>query len=100
MNKYYINSNNGDYIIEMDGKYSITILSHKDENDKYVSQTTTTLTKGQFLAIEGFVPIKQKKLFSMGRYHKNKSLAKNEKRTIIPTVQEIRDNTLTKILKK
>ena len=101
MINYYINSNNGDYITEDTDKevYIIHLIARCDEAGKYISGKMEILTKSQFLSIKGFVPIKKKKLFSQDRHHKSYLLAR-EPRTEIPSIQDIRDTRLDKILKK
>lgn len=85
--KSYINSNNGDFIIEMDGNYTI----HFHDNSSSVK-----ISHDQFIHMKGFVPIKYNKLFHRKRKSYGKTLKGGIKdvkyiRTHIPTLSDIRN---------
>jgi hypothetical protein len=62
---YWINSNSGDYIHQYpDGTYILNLVSRKDSNGNYLPYERIQLTTSQVNTIKGFVPIKEKRLFS------------------------------------
>lgn len=105
---YWVNSNNGDYIIEDDGKYTLVLLARKINNITLYPERIT-LTELQFKNIKGFVPIKQKKLFNnLSRWGKIFSgpiyaptLSDGTKgqpnRTNPPSIAEIREHLLKEL---
>jgi hypothetical protein len=60
---YWINSNTGDYINECDGVYRLYLRSRWVDN-QYLNSEIIEISKIQFDVIKGFIPIKEKKLFS------------------------------------
>jgi hypothetical protein len=60
---YWVNSNTGDYITENNGQYKLHLLS-RYYGREFSPSETIIITKLQFNNVKGFVPIKQKKLFS------------------------------------
>lgn len=102
MNKYWINSNTGDFIIQItDNKYKL-ILIDRFINGQYLPSEIVTLTPSQFETIKGFVPIKQKKIKSAiksGKYAP--TLTDGTKgdsyRVEVPSISDSREDILKKI---
>lgn len=100
--KFWINSNSGDVISEKDGVYTL-ILIHRYDNGCVLPSEIIKLTKSQFLAIKGFVPIKRKKIKSRANFKKYAPTlpdgSKGEsKRVQVPTKSEARQMVLNLIL--
>lgn len=108
---YWINSNSGDYITEKDGQYKLHLLprwagEYLDYNN-FLKPEIIDLTPIQFESIKGFIPIKEKKLFSRlnslreagRRYAPTLSDGTKGKatRAEVPTIQESRDQRLKKL---
>jgi len=100
---FWINSNTGDYIQEIDGVYTLTLLSRMVDG-QYLHCENVKLTPQQFSVIKGFIPIKQKKLFSRGRSYPNRyaptatgGVRGKAERVSIPTVAEARDIVLKEL---
>lgn len=107
---YWINSNSGDYITENNGKYELILLPRwagdYGDYDNYLKYETIELTPIQFESIKGFIPIKQKKLFSrLNKFNDRKryapTLSDGTKgkaiRTEVPTIQESREYRLKEL---
>lgn len=103
--KYWINSNSGDIIINIDhNKYKL-ILVAKVLKDKYIPGEILDLKPIQFFSIKGFVPIKEKKV---RKYVKNrkygltlKNGTKGDPEIIkIPTLIESRELIIDKLIFK
>lgn len=103
--KYWINSNSGDYIFDDNNVITLCLISRYDEDEgKYIPTKYIKITPAEFSALKGFVPIKYKKLF----IHRNKKEytptdkggAKGKsKRIDVPTKSDVRNSTITQILK-
>ena len=107
---YWINSNSGDYITEDNGNYKLNLLprwvgEYGDYNN-YLKHEEIELTESQFHSIKGFIPIKQKKLFSrLGKFNERKryapTLSDGSKgksiRVDIPSVQDARQQRLKEL---
>ena len=101
---YWINSNSGDWIRQHpDGTYILHLVSRKDQNGNYLSYEMIQLTPAQVSTIKGFIPIKEKKLFSRtaGLDRRDKwapTLSDGTKgqseRAKVPQVEDIRDSRL------
>lgn len=109
MIKFWVNSNSGDYVSHNDitGEWKLSLISRVIDN-YYYPQETIDITEVQFNSLKGFVPIKQKKLFSSRRlgsynsyntYAPTKSDGKKGKseRTIIPNISDVRDSRLSEL---
>ena len=107
---YWINSNSGDYITEDNGQYKLHMLPRwagdYGDYEKYLQHETIDLTPIQFESIKGFIPIKQKKLFSrLNKFNDRKryapTLSDGTKgkaiRTEVPTIQESREYRLKEL---
>lgn len=100
--KYWINSNTGDFIIQIeDNKYKLILIDRIIEG-KWLPSEVVTLTPSQFETIQGFVPIKQKKIktsLRSGKYAP--TLSNGEKgesyRVEVPTISQSRDDILKKM---
>ncbi len=99
---YWVNSNSGDYIVEDGGQYRLYLLARYVDN-KYVPSEIIELSSLQFKVIKGFIPIKEKKLFSrLSEFNRRKKYAptlsdgtKGEsERVKVPTVAEAREKIL------
>lgn len=99
MKKYWINSNTGDFIIEINhNKYKL-ILIDRVIDGKYLPSEIVNLTPSQFETIKGFIPIKSKKIKSSLKKRKFETL-KNKNKTYqlkIPTISESRQYIINKI---
>lgn len=107
---YWINSNSGDYITEKDGQYKLHMLprwigDHGDY-ENFLKPETIEITPIQFESIKGFIPIKQKKLFSrLNKFNDRKRYAPTlpdgtkgkAMRVEIPTIQEAREYRLKEL---
>jgi hypothetical protein len=104
---YWINSNSGDYIIEDGGQYRLYLLARWIENqfgmNEFQKSEVIELTKLQFNTIKGFIPIKEKKLFSRlntwtpgKRYAPTLSDGSKGRsvRVEVPTIQDSREQRL------
>jgi hypothetical protein len=104
---YWVNSNSGDYIVEDGGQYRLYLLARWVENqsgmNEFQKSEVVELTQSQFNSIKGFVPIKEKKLFSrLNTWNPGKRYAPTlsdgtkgkSTRVDIPTVQDIREQRL------
>lgn len=67
MIKSWINSNTGDFIIERPDGVLILNLISRYEDGKYLFFESKTLTEVEFNKLQGFVPIKYKKICNMNR---------------------------------
>lgn len=104
---YWINSNSGDWIRQnTDGRYVLHLVSRKDKDGKYLPYEIIELTESQVSAIKGFIPIKEKKLFSRtaGVDKRDKwapTLSDGTKghseRTTVPQIEDIRDSRLKEL---
>ena len=99
---YWINSNSGDYIVEDGGQYRLHLLSRWVDNVFQPSEIIE-LTQAQFESIKGFIPIKEKKLFSrLNTFNPGKRYAPTlsdgtkgkSTRVEVPTVQDAREQRL------
>ena len=91
--RFWINSNSGDYISEVNGIYKLHQISRCD-GDEFYGSITTEISIIQFQSLKGFIPIKAKKLGTrlregMKRY--------SSKRVELPTIQDSRNERLNKI---
>ena len=109
MIKYWVNSNSGDYVTHNDntGDWRLSLISRFYEDQWYPSESIS-ITETQFLSLKGFVPIKEKKLFSgrrLGNYNVYNTYAPTKsdgtkgegERTKVPTMSEIRDIRLKEL---
>ena len=107
---YWINSNSGDYITEDNGQYKLNMLPRwvgdYGDYDNYLKHETIELTPIQFESIKGFIPIKQKKLFSrLNKFNDRKryapTLSDGTKgkavRVEVPTIQDAREHRLKEL---
>ena len=104
---YWINSNSGDWIrLHPDGKYILHLVARRDYYGNYQPYEMIELTPAQVSAIKGFVPIKEKRLFSRtaGVDRRDKwapTLSDGTKgfseRTVVPSQQDIRDSRLKEL---
>lgn len=107
---YWINSNSGDYITEDKGDYKLHLLprwvGEYGDYKNYLKHETIELTQGQFVSMKGFLPIKEKKLFSrLNKFNDRKryapTLSDGTKgkaiRTEVPTIQEAREHRLKEL---
>ena len=99
---YWINSNSGDYIVEDGGQYRLYLLARWVDNEFQQSEVIE-LIQSQFDTIKGFVPIKEKKLFSrLNTFNPGKryapTLSDGTKgksiRVEVPSVQDAREQRL------
>ena len=99
---YWINSNSGDYICEDNEVYRLYLLSRWIDN-KYVPSEVIEITKSQFESLKGFIPIKEKKLFSRLNQPKRYALTLSDgkkgepERIKIPTLSEARQSILKEL---
>ena len=99
---YWINSNSGDYICEDNEVYRLYLLSRWIDN-KYVPSEVVEITKSQFESLKGFIPIKEKKLFSRLNQPKRYALTLSDgkkgepERIKIPTLSEARQSILKEL---
>lgn len=100
--KYWINSNSGDYMSEKDGKYHLYLIGRWVDNF-YLFSEKIELNQSQFDSIKGFIPIKEKKLFSRSNTLKKyaPTLSDGTKgkstRVEVPTVQDSREQRLKEL---
>ena len=107
---YWINSNSGDYITEENGQYKLNLLprwaGEYDDYSNYLKHETLELTKAQFESMKGFLPIKEKKLFSrLNKFNDRKryapTLSDGSKgkavRVEVPTIQDAREQRLKEL---
>jgi hypothetical protein len=67
MIRSWINSNTGDFIIErLDGTLILNLIS-RYEDGRYLFFETKTITELEFNKLQGFVPVKYKKIRNMDR---------------------------------
>jgi len=109
MVKFWVNSNSGDYVThntETD-EWRLSLITRFYE-DKWYQHEYINITEAQFLSLKGFLPIKEKKLFSsrrLGNYNVYNTYAptisdgtKGEgERTKVPTISEVRDIRLKEL---
>jgi len=102
---YWINSNSGDYIQEYNGIYTLILIPRKVDGE-YLPYEKMQLTNAQFLSIKGFIPIKEKRLFSrtagydkVGKWAPTKSDGTKGKseRAKVPGVSDLRDFRLKEL---
>ena len=102
---YWINSNSGDYIVEDGGQYRLHLLSRWVDNVFQPSEIIE-LTQAQFESMKGFIPIKEKKLFSrLSTFNPGKRYAPTlsdgtkgkSTRVEVPTVQDAREQRLKEL---
>lgn len=109
MIKYWVNSNSGDYVTNdtETGEWRLSLITRFYEGQWYQSEWIH-ITETQFLSLKGFVPIKEKKLFSgrrLGNYNVYNTYAPTKsdgtkgegERTKVPTIEEIRDIRLKEL---
>jgi hypothetical protein len=108
---YWVNSNSGDYITENKGKYVLNLLprwvGEYGDYENYLRSDLIELTPIQFESMRGFIPIKEKKLFSRlnsfreagRRYAPTLSDGSKGKatRVEVPTIQEARELRLKEL---
>ena len=107
---YWINSNSGDYITEDNGDYKLYLLprwvGEYGDYNTYLKHETLEITQAQFESIKGFLPIKEKKLFSrlnkfndLRRYAPTLSDGTKGKavRVEVPTIQDARQQRLKEL---
>jgi hypothetical protein len=107
---YWVNSNSGDYITENNGKYKLHMLPRwvGDYGDygNFLRDDLIELTPIQFESMRGFIPIKEKKLFSrLNKFNSRKryapTLSDGSKgkatRVEVPTIQEARELRLKEL---
>ena len=99
---YWVNSNSGDYIVEDGGQYRLYLLARWVDN-VFQKSEIIELTQSQFNTIKGFIPIKEKKLFSrLNTFNPGKRYAPTlsdgtkgkSTRVEVPTVQDAREQRL------
>ena len=103
----WINSNSGDYVVlDKSGKYRVNLLSRYDEYSNYIPSDSFEITTIQFKSLKGFIPIKEKKLWTRlhrmnteGRFRPtleggHKGMAK---RAEVPTLEEAREMILKEL---
>lgn len=109
MIKYWVNSNSGDYVThdtETD-EWRLYLITRFYEGQWYQSERID-ITETKFLSLRGFVPIKEKKLFSgrrLGNYNVYNTYAPTKsdgtkgegERTKVPTMSELRDIRLKEL---
>ncbi len=101
---YYINSNTGDYISEDKDVINLHLIS-RIVDGVWLMPESIKLTKTQFSVLKGFVPIKEKKLFSRKRWTNQKIYAPTlsdgtkgkSERIQLPTQAEVRDEILKQL---
>jgi hypothetical protein len=102
---YWINSNSGDYIVEDGGQYRLYLLA-RWTGGVFQSSEIIELTQSQFESMKGFIPIKEKKLFSRlntfnpgERYAPTLSDGSKGKsiRVEVPSIQDVRQQRLKKL---
>jgi hypothetical protein len=109
MIKFWVNSNSGDYVShdEKNGEWRLSLISRVIDNC-YYSHESINITETQFKSLKGFVPIKEKKLFSskrLGNYNVYNTYAPTKsdgtkgegERTKVPTISEVRDIRLKEL---
>jgi len=109
MLKYWVNSNSGDYVIHNTetGEWRLSLIARFYEDEWYPHELID-ITESQFLALKGFLPIKEKKLFSsrrLGNYNiwntysptKSDGTKGQGERTKVPTISEVRDIRLKEL---
>jgi hypothetical protein len=107
---YWINSNSGDYITEDNGQYKLHMLPRwvgdYGDYENFLNGDTIDLTPIQFESIKGFIPIKEKKLFSrLNKFNERKRYAPTlsdgtkgkATRVEVPTIQEAREQRLKEL---
>ena len=107
---YWINSNSGDYITEDNGQYKLHMLPRwvgdYGDYENFLKPETIELTPIQFESIKGFIPIKEKKLFSrLNKFNDRKRYAPTlsdgtkgkAMRVEVPTIQESREQRLKEL---
>ena len=107
---YWINSNSGDYITEDNGDYKLHLLprwvGEYGDYKNYLQHETLELTQAQFESMKGFLPIKEKKLFSrMSKFSDRRryapTLSDGTKgkaiRVEVPTIQDARESRLKEL---
>lgn len=107
---YWINSNSGDYITENNGQYHLHLLARwvgeSGDYKSYLHHEVIEITQAQFSAMKGFLPIKEKKLFSrtsgiskVGKYAPTLSDGTKGKSTRVklPSIQEVREQRLKEL---
>lgn len=99
MSKYWVNSNTGDWICKDEDKITICLLGRSTKN-YYLPIEYFEITEAQFNSLRGFIPIKEKKLFSRSRYNNYRATygytdSNGDKyigdRVEVPTLSELRD---------
>jgi hypothetical protein len=102
---YWINSNSGDYIVEDGGQYRLHLLARWVDNVFQPSEIIE-LTQAQFESIKGFIPIKEKKLFSrLNTFNPGKRYAPTlsdgtkgkATRVEVPSIQDVRQQRLKEL---
>ena len=109
MIKYWVNSNSGDYVTHdtETGEWRLYLITRFYEGQWYQSELIN-ITETQFLSLKGFLPIKEKKLFSgrrLGNYNVYNTYAPTKSdgtkgegiRTKVPTMSELRDIRLKEL---
>jgi hypothetical protein len=97
--KWWVNSNTGDYIKDDNGVYKLYLIPRYIDSN-YLPGESIDITQSQFKSLKGFVPIKEKNLFS-----RNRNLSKysptlsggikgNSERIKVPEIHEIRDEII------
>lgn len=103
---YYINSNTGDYISEDKDKDIIKLhLISRVVDGVWLIPESIKITKTQFSVLKGFIPIKQKKLFSRKSWMNQNKYAPTlsdgtkgkSERVKLPTQSEVRDEILKQL---
>ena len=109
MIKYWVNSNSGDYVTHNaeTGEWRLSLITRFYNGEWYPSELIN-ITETQFLSLKGFLPIKEKKLFSsrrLGNYNiyntysptKSDGTKGEGVRTKVPTISELRDIRLKEL---
>jgi hypothetical protein len=107
---HWINSNSGDYITEDNGHYQLHLLhrwgGEYGDYTNYLKSEIIELSQSQFESMKGFIPIKEKKLFSRlnkfgDRIRYAPTLSDGSKgkavRVEVPTIQDAREQRLKEL---
>jgi hypothetical protein len=107
---FWINSNSGDYITEDNGLYQLHLLprwvGEYGDYNTYLKSEMIELTQSQFKSMKGFLPIKEKKLFSrLNKFNDRRRYAPTlsdgtkgkATRVEVPTIQDVRQQRLKEL---
>ena len=107
---HWINSNSGDYITEENGQYKLHLLprwiGEYGDYSNYLKYESIELTQAQFESMKGFLPIKEKKLFSrLNKFNDRRRYAPTlsdgtkgkASRVEVPSIQDVRQQRLKEL---